>query len=111
MRSLKRLACVLTVAAIAAPALALAEDSQTVPASCVTALMTTLPQEYTPAPRFRDTRSYGYSPSAFMDLSSPTTSWSLIATDPRNNQTVARLSCTVSTRTGEVLSLRKEPLL
>jgi len=110
MESLKRLACVLTVAAIAAPALAVAEDNQTVPAGCVTALMTTLPQEYAPAPRFRETRSYTYSPSTFLDLSSPTASWSLTATDPRSNQTVARLSCTVSTRTGEVLSLRKQPL-
>jgi hypothetical protein len=109
MQSLKRLACVLTVAAIAAPALAVAEDNQSVPSSCLTALMSSLPQEYAAAPRLRDTRSYGYSPTEFLDLSGPTTSWTLTATDPRSNQTVARLSCTVLTRTGEVLSLNKEP--
>ena len=109
MQSLKRLACVLTVAAIATPALAVAEDS--VPSSCLTALMTSLPQGYTAAPRLRETHSYNYSPIDFLDLSGPTTSWALTATDPRNNQTVARLSCTVVTRTGEVVSLSKAPAL
>ena len=111
MQSLKRLACVVTVAAIAAPALALAEDNQSVPSSCLTALMTSLPQQYTAAPRLRETHSYNYSPIDFLDLSGPTTSWALTATDPRNNQTVARLSCTVVTRTGEVVSLSKAPVL
>ena len=107
MQSLKRLACVLTVAAIAAPALAVAEDSQSVPASCLSALMTSLPQEYAAAPRLRDTRSYGFSPIDFLELSGPTTSWTLTATDPRSNETLAHLSCTVLTRTGEVVSLSK----
>jgi hypothetical protein len=107
MESLKRLACVLTVAAIAAPALAVAEDSQSVPASCLSALMTSLPQEYAAAPRLRDTRSYGFSPIDFLELSGPTTSWTLTATDPRSNETLAHLSCTVLTRTGEVVSLSK----
>ena len=107
MESLKRLACVLTVAAIAAPALAVAEDSQSVPASCLSALMTSLPQQYAAAPRLRDTRSYGFSPIDFLELSGPTTSWTLTATDPRSNETVAHLSCTVLTRTGEVVSLSK----
>jgi hypothetical protein len=107
MDSLKRLACVLTVAAIAAPALAVAEDSQSVPASCLSALMTSLPQEYAAAPRLRDTRSYGFSPIDFLELSGPTTSWTLTATDPRSNETLAHLSCTVLTRTGEVVSLSK----
>jgi hypothetical protein len=107
MESLKRLACVLTVAAIAAPALAAAEDRQAVPASCLSALMTSLPQEYAAAPRLRETHSYGFSPIDFLDLSGPTTSWALTATDPRSNQTVARVSCTVLTRTGEVVSLNK----
>jgi hypothetical protein len=109
MESLKRLACVLAVAAVAAPALAAAEGSESVPTSCLTALMSSLPQEYAAAPRLRDTRSYGFSPTEFLDLSGPTTSWLLTATDPRSNQTVARVSCTVLTRTGEVLSLNKEP--
>ena len=107
MQSLKRLACVLTVAAIAAPALAVAEDSQSVPASCLSALMTSLPQQYAAAPRLRDTRSYGFSPIDFLELSGPTTSWTLTATDPRSNETLAHLSCTVLTRTGEVVSLSK----
>jgi len=107
MDSLKRLACVLTVAAIAAPALAVAEDSQSVPASCLSALMTSLPQEYAAAPRLRDTRSYGFSPIDFLELSGPTTSWTLTATDPRSNETLAHLSCTVLTRMGEVVSLSK----
>src|ERR1700734_1409244 len=111
MESLTRLACVLTVAAIAAPALAVAEDTQAVPSSCLTALMTSLPQEYPAAPRLRETRSYSFSPIDFLDLSGPTTSWALTATDPRSNQTVARLSCTVVTRTGEVVSLSKAPVL
>jgi hypothetical protein len=69
--------------------------------------MTSLPQEYAAAPRLRDTRSYGFSPIDFLELSGPTTSWTLTATDPRSNETLAHLSCTVLTRTGEVVSLSK----
>jgi hypothetical protein len=107
MESLKRVASILTIAAVLAPTFASAEEAQTVPASCVTALMANVHQEYAPAPVVRDSRSYGFSPLEFLDLSGPTTKWTLTATNPRNSQTVAHLSCTVLNRTGEIIELGK----
>jgi hypothetical protein len=104
MDSLKRVASILTVAAVLAPAFASAEETQA-PASCVTALMANVHQGNAPTPVVRDARSYGFSPLEFLDLAGPTTKWALTATNPRNSQTVAHLSCTVVTRTGEIVEL------
>lgn len=111
MQSLKGLAAVLAVGALTAPALASADDAQSAPASCYAALVKTLPRQYAQAPRMEENHATGYSPLEFMDLSGPTTQWALTARDEHSNETVAHLVCTVSTRTGEVISLRKEPLL
>ena len=111
MTSLKRYATVLALAAAVAPSFASAEDTHAVPASCLTALMASLPQNFAAAPRLQETRSHGYSPLEFLDLSGPTTAWVLTATNPRNSHTVARLTCTVLTTTGQVLDVRKDPAL
>ena len=111
MTSLKRYTAVLAIAAAVAPSFAAAEDTQTVPASCLTALMASLPQQYAAVPHLREIRSNGYSPLEFLDLSGPTTEWMLTATNPRNSHTVARLTCTVLTTTGQVLDVRKDPAL
>jgi hypothetical protein len=107
MDSLKRFAPILAAAAVLAPAFAAAEDSQAVPTSCLTALMASLPREYAVAPVVRETRTNGFSPLEFLDLSSPTTTWALKVTNAHSSQTVAHLSCTVNTRTGEIVNLQQ----
>lgn len=111
MESLKGVAAALAVAALAAPALASAEDNQAVPASCYAALVKNLPRQYAQAPRLEENHSAAYSPLNFLDLSGPTTQWALTARDEHSNETLAHLVCTVSNRTGEVISMRKVPLL
>jgi hypothetical protein len=109
MESLNDLARVLAVAALTAPALAAADNTHSAPASCYAAVVKSLPRGYAPAARIEDSRSYAYSPLEFMDLHGPTAQWAMTARDERNNVTVAHLVCTVSTSTGEVISLRNEP--
>jgi hypothetical protein len=73
--------------------------------------MASLPHNYAAEPHLQESHANGYSPLEFLDLSGPTTAWVLTATNPRNSHTVARLTCTVLTSTGEVLDVRKDTAL
>ena len=95
-RKMKRmLTCIFAAIALAAAVSALAGTKGNTPAeqACLEAFMNNLAETYQPAPRLREA-NFVEDPGA-NDSETSTYSWDLTATNPRNNQTVARATCVV----------------
>jgi len=93
----------------ATPALSLAAASQAAFHGCVQAFMSSLSAKLDAAPKLREARLVG-EPDPLRAFSSAPLELAMTAINPRDNRRVARATCTV-TKTGEVLSLKTEPLV